>query len=90
MLAQLVAKHHYKRIVIAGPAKSRAQLLSCMTNDVKRRVVGGERVDALSPTGAAPASRHARVAAEASGIPGGEVLGGHLVEELLELLDHVL
>ncbi|MCC6572888.1 MAG: host attachment protein [Planctomycetes bacterium] len=46
MLAQLVAKHRYKRIVVAGPEKSRAQLMQCMTSDVKRRVVGGERVDA--------------------------------------------
>jgi peptide chain release factor subunit 1 len=45
MLADLVGKHRYRRIVIAGPDKTRATLLECMTPDMRRRVVGGERVD---------------------------------------------
>lgn len=45
MLADLIGKHRYKRIVVAGPDKTRSLLLECMTPDVRRRVVGGERVD---------------------------------------------
>ncbi|HRJ77719.1 MAG: hypothetical protein HPKKFMNG_01200 [Planctomycetes bacterium] len=45
ILADLVAKHRYKRIVVAGPDKTRSTLLEAMTSDLRRRVVGGERVD---------------------------------------------
>ena len=45
MLADLVGKHRYRRIVVAGPDKTRSMLLECMTPDMRRRVVGGERVD---------------------------------------------
>lgn len=44
-LAELVGKHRYRRIVIAGPDKTRSTLLEAMTPDMRRRVVGGERVD---------------------------------------------
>ena len=44
-LAALVAQHRYKRIVVIGPDKSRSILTSCLTSDVARRVIDGERVD---------------------------------------------
>ncbi len=45
MLAQLVAKHRYKRVVLIGPDKSRSILKAALTSDVARRVIDGERVD---------------------------------------------
>jgi len=45
-LAALVARHRYKRIVVIGPDKSRSILRGCLTADVARRVIDGERVDA--------------------------------------------
>jgi hypothetical protein len=45
-LANLVSTHRYKRIVVVGPDKSRSILMESVTADVRRRVVGGERVDA--------------------------------------------
>lgn len=45
VLAQLVAKHRYKRVVLIGPDKSRSILKAALTSDVARRVIDGERVD---------------------------------------------
>jgi protein required for attachment to host cells/predicted Zn-ribbon and HTH transcriptional regulator len=47
-LADLVARHRYKRIVVIGPDKSRSILRDCLTSDVARRIIDGERVDARS------------------------------------------
>lgn len=47
-LAALVAQHRYKRIVAVGPEKARAILRTCLTGDVARRMIDGERVDARS------------------------------------------
>ncbi|MCZ7605407.1 MAG: Vms1/Ankzf1 family peptidyl-tRNA hydrolase [Planctomycetota bacterium] len=44
-LAGLVSKHRYKRIVVIGPDKSRSILRDCLTADVARRVIDGERAD---------------------------------------------
>ena len=44
-LTDLVGKHRYKRIVVVGPDKSRSILRDCLTPDVARRVIDGERVD---------------------------------------------
>ncbi|MBK8205759.1 MAG: hypothetical protein IPK87_03075 [Planctomycetes bacterium] len=45
MLAQLVSKHRYKRVVVIGPDKPRSILKAALTSDVARRVIDGERVD---------------------------------------------
>ncbi|MEZ5993709.1 MAG: Vms1/Ankzf1 family peptidyl-tRNA hydrolase [Planctomycetota bacterium] len=44
-LADLVSRHRYKRVVVIGPDKSRSILRDCLTSDVARRIVDGERVD---------------------------------------------
>ena len=44
-LADLVSKHRYKRVVVIGPDKSRSILRDCLTSDVARRIIAGERVD---------------------------------------------
>jgi hypothetical protein len=48
VLADLVSRHRYKRIVLIGPDKSRQILKQCLTPDVANRVVDGERVDSRS------------------------------------------
>ena len=47
-LADLVAHHRYKRIVVIGPDKPRSILRDCLTSDVARRIIDGERVDSRS------------------------------------------
>jgi predicted Zn-ribbon and HTH transcriptional regulator len=47
-LAGLVAQHRYKRIVAVGADKARAVLRGCLTTDVSRRMIDGERVDSRS------------------------------------------
>jgi len=47
-LADLVSRHRYKRIIVIGPDKSRSILRECLTSDVARRIIDGERVDARS------------------------------------------
>lgn len=47
-LADLVSRHRYKRIVVIGPDKTRSILRDCLTSDVARRIIDGERVDSRS------------------------------------------
>jgi hypothetical protein len=48
-LTELIGRHRYKRIVVIGSDKARSVLRDCLTPDVLRRVIDGERVDSRAP-----------------------------------------
>jgi hypothetical protein len=48
-LSELVSRYRYKRIVLFGSDKARSILQTCLTPDVRRRAIDGERVDSRTP-----------------------------------------
>jgi peptide chain release factor subunit 1 len=48
-LTELVSRFRYKRVVLFGSDKARSLLKDCLTPDVGRRIVDGERVDSRTP-----------------------------------------